>query len=218
MSEKVAILTCILGDFDTPVDPVKQNIPVDFHRWTDSNFPPITGLTPRLQYRIPKLFGWQMLPGYDYYIWLDGAWSFGREDCAQWYLDQLEGADIAFFKHPSRSSIKEEVDHIEDHLQRGKPYITSRYKNGLHKEALQSIRHEYEFYQDDRLYASTTFIYKNSKEVQNFLKDWWLWQSRYFTCDQVVLPYLLETHRLRVRTFDEHIYKTKYLKEVSRHE
>jgi hypothetical protein len=214
---KVAILSCILGDFDTPVDPVKQSVPVDFHRWTDENFPPITGLTPRLQYRIPKLFGWQMLPGYDHYIWLDGAWSFGREDSAQWYLDQLGGADIAFFKHPSRGSIKEEVDHIEDHLQKGKPYITSRYKNGLHKEALQAIRDEYEFFQDDRLYASTTFIYKNTKQVQDFLKDWWLWQSRYFTCDQVVLPYLLETHNLKVRVFDEYIYTNKYLKEVSRH-
>ena len=67
---KVAILTANLGNFDTQVDPVTQDLPngvekIAFHRYTDNNFPPITGLTPRLQYRIPKLFGWQMFPGYN---------------------------------------------------------------------------------------------------------------------------------------------------------
>src|ERR1051326_2688845 len=99
---KVAILQANLGDFDSPRDPVQQTVPFTFHRWTDDNFPPITGLTPRMQYRIPKTHGWQMLPGYDIYVWLDGTVSFKRGDCLQWYLDQLGDNDIALFKHPNR--------------------------------------------------------------------------------------------------------------------
>lgn len=217
MGQKLAILTAILGgDFDTPIDPVPQNIPVDFHRWTDENFPPITGLTPRLQYRIPKMFGWEMLPGYDVYIWLDGSASFKRDDCAKWYLEQLGDNDMAFFHHPGRKSIKQEVDHIEEHLRLGKPYITPRYKNGLHKEQYAIIQEDKD-YVDDKLWASTTFIYRNNLLVQNLMKEWWYFQSRYFTCDQVVLPWLLDKWGLKVKDFDEPIYKTGYMSLVSYH-
>ena len=214
---KVAILTCILGDFDTPVDPVDQDIPVTFHRWTDDNFPPITGLTPRMQYRIPKYFGWEMLPEYDYYIWLDGSVTFLRPDCATWYLEQLDDGDIAFFKHPTRRNIRQEVAHIEEHLNLGKPYITARYKNGLHKEQLEVIQADPTF-KDKSLWASTAFIYRNIPEVQKFMKEWWYWQSRYYTCDQVILPWLLWKHRLSVKTFDEPLYKSGYLSLVSHHQ
>ena len=214
---KVAILTCILGDFDTPVDPVDQDIPATFHRWTDDNFPPITGLTPRMQYRIPKYFGWEMLPEYDYYIWLDGSVTFLRPDCATWYLEQLDDGDIAFFKHPTRRNIRQEVAHIEEHLNLGKPYITARYKNGLHEEQLEVIQADSTF-KDSSLWASTAFIYRNIPEVRKFMQEWWYWQSRYYTCDQVILPWLLWKHRLSVKTFDEPLYKSGYLSLVSHHQ
>ena len=120
---KVAILSANLGNFDTPIDPVKQDLPegveIAFHRFTDEDFPPITGLTPRFQYRIPKMFGWQMFPGYDIYIWLDASMSLQRSDSVKWLLDQLGEADVAFFKHPWRKTIKEEVNHIEEYLKKG---------------------------------------------------------------------------------------------------
>lgn len=218
---KIAILSANLNSFDKVVKPVDQLLPegieqIDYHCYTDSDFPPITGLTPRLQYRIPKLFGWQMFPGYDYYIWLDGGCSFLREDSAKYYLDQLGEGDIAFFKHPTRRNIRQEVAHIEEHLQLGKPYITSRYKNGLHKEQLADIQLDEEF-KDNKLYASTTFIYKDSEAVRDMMRLWWLHQSRYFSCDQIVLPYVLWKTGLSVKTFDQPIYKTGYMSLVSKH-
>lgn len=218
---KLAILSANLNNFDKVVKPVEQDLPhgidqIDYHCFTDSDFPPITGLTPRLQYRIPKLFGWQMFPGYDYYIWLDGGCSFLREDCAEYYLKQLGDADFAFFEHPNRSTIRQEVDHIEDHLQKGKPYITSRYKNGLHKEQYADILLD-ESFVDDKLYASTTFIYRDSEEVRDMMRLWWLHQSRYFTCDQVVLPYVLWKQELVVKSFDQPLYKSGYMSLVSKH-
>src|ERR1035437_88783 len=98
---RIAILSANLGGFDTtPQEPVKQDLAVTFHRFTDKDFPPIIGLSSRFQYRIPKMFGWQMFPGYDIYIWLDSSMSLQRSDSVQWLLDQLGNADMAFFKHP----------------------------------------------------------------------------------------------------------------------
>lgn len=210
------ILTANLGNFDTPFDPVPQNVPVDFHRFTDLDFPPITGLTGRLQYRIPKTHGFEMKPGYDIYIWLDGSVSFERPDCVEWFLKQLGDADMALFKHPVRRNIRQEVDHIEEHLKFGKPYITSRYKNGLHKEQLDVIRSD-KTYRDNVLYASTAFIYRNSPACQAALKDWWYQGSRYFTCDQVVLPWIIHKHNVKVNLINENQYKIGYLSLVSKH-
>ncbi len=215
----VAILSCNLGNFDTPVKPVDQILPegidsATYHCFTYDDFPQIADLPPRFQYRIPKMFGWQMFEGFDYYLWLDGTVSLQREDCLKWYLDQLGDGDMAFFAHPNRKTIQEEVNHIEEHLNLGKPYITARYKNGLHKEQLVDIQLDPHF-KDTKLYASTTFIYKDSEAVRNALRVWWLHSSRYFTCDQVALPYV--TKDLDVRVLDEPIYKTGYMSLVSHH-
>lgn len=217
----IAILTANLGNFDTSVDPVVQELPNDvdkvmFHRFTDENFPPITGLTPRFQYRIPKLFGWQMFPGYDYYLWLDGSVSLKRPDSLKWFFDKCKSFDISLFKHPWRSTIQEEADHISQKLKQRKPYITSRYKNGLHQEQLLECLADPGF-RDVVLYTSTAFMYKNTKKVQNAMKLWWHHQSRYFTCDQIALPYVVWKTGLSVNAIDEDQYHTPYLTLVNKH-
>ena len=218
---RVGILTANLGDFDEDIDSVNQRLPknveeIIFHRWTDKNFPPITvAMSPRFQYRIPKLFGWQMLEKmrFDYIIWLDGSCSFQHLNCTEWFLDQIGNNDVAFFKHPWRDTIKEEAFHIDEKLKQGGKYITVRYKNGLHRECYDEIRSLafYGEFVDDKLFASTSFIYKNTQEVQNMMKDWWYWQSRYFSCDQLPLPYVLWKNKLKVKVIEENPFKTKYL-------
>ena len=219
---KVALLTAILGgNFDEPFDPAPQRKPegvtdIAYHRWTDDDFPPITGLTPRLQYRIPKLFGWQMFPGYDVYIWLDGACTFKRDDCVEWFLQQLGEKDMVLFRHPNRRSMRQETDHIEEKLSINHPYIVPRYKNGLHKEQLAECMSNPQF-EDKVLYASTIFVYRNTPKVQGALKSWWYHQSRYYTCDQIALPYVLWEHDIDVHRIDENHYKLGYVSLVSHH-
>lgn len=215
---KIAILTANLGNFDTPVDPIMQitNHDISFHRFTDENFPPITGLTPRLQYRIPKLFGYEMIPGFDAYIWLDGSMSFTNTGSVNWFVEKLGESDAAFFTHPWRKTIKEEVDHIEEKLQEGNEYITIRYKNGLHKEQYALISNEND-YIDDKLYTSTCFIYRNTERVHEFLETWWFYQSRFFTCDQVALPFAMHITNLDVAPIQEHQFKNPYVTLVSHH-
>lgn len=214
---RIAILTANLGNFDTPVDPIEQNTSheVAFHRFTDDDFPPVTGLTPRLQYRIPKLFGWQMYPGYDAYIWLDGSMTFGRPDSLEWFVFQLGEADCAFFKHPVRKTIRHEVRHINEKLLYH-PYIITRYKNGLHNENLKEAMSDFTF-KDRNLYASTVFMYRNTENVQDFMWKWWAYQSRYYSCDQVALPYAIHKSNIKVNKIMEDQYKTPFLQMASYH-
>lgn len=214
---KTAVLTCILGGFDTPVDPPEQSKEFDFHRFTDEDFPAIAGLTPRLQYRIPKTHGFEMFPGYDRYLWLDGALTLARKDSLEWFEEMLGDQDIAFFKHPWRKTMREETDHIEEYLNKKDKYITPRYENGLHKEQLAKCFAESPTYEDNALYTSTAFFYKNTPKVQAMLKDWWYEGSRHFTVDQIVLPYLCFKHKLNVAVINENQYDCQYLKEASKH-
>lgn len=216
---KIAILTANLGDFDKPVDPVNQitrEHTVHFHRFTDKDFPPIADLPPRFQYRIPKMFGWQMFPGYDIYVWLDGSMSFPRDDSLQWFLDKLGDNDMAVFKHPWRNTAKEETDHIEEKLREGNKYITARYKNGLHKEQLEEMSKALG-YVDDELFASTVFVYRSIPKVELALIDWWLNAARFYTVDQIVMAYVLRKHQLNLKVIDDNLFKMPYLKLVSAH-
>lgn len=218
---KLLVLTANLGDFDKTLLPVPQvdlkGVDLSFQDVTDKQFPPITGLSPRLQYRIPKLFGWQMFPGYDTYLWYDGSMSLQHTKSIEWFIEQLGDADAAFFKHPWRNSIYEEVQHIEEKLRERNDYIVSRYENGLHKEMLDQIYQEDKSYRDHWLFASNVFIYRNTANVRRTLADWWYYQSRYYTCDQVHLPYVLYKNSLDINIINENVFKSQYVSLVSKH-
>lgn len=212
----IAILSANLNSFDKPIEPVEQNRSFTYHCFTDQDFPPITGLTPRLQYRIPKLFGWEMFQGYDTYMWLDGSVSFNRPDCLEWWLEELGDSDIAFIKHPDRHSIKEEADYIDRRIKKGNEYLINRYKNGQHQEQVQEAYKDQSF-KDNSLYATTAFIYKNVPVVQQMMKDWWYYQSRYYTCDQVNLPVAIHKSGVKVKSIDANLFKCPYLSFLSKH-
>ena len=218
---KIAILSANLGEFDTtPKDPVKQDLPegyeVTFHRFTDKDFPPIAGLTGRFQYRIPKLFGWQMFPGYDIYIWLDASMSLQRSDSVKYLLDNLRSLDAAFFRHPWRGTVKQEVQHLEEKLLQKNKYLLPRYENGLHKEIYNEILLDKTF-RDENLYASNVFIYRNNERVQAMMKEWWYLQSRYFTCDQIALSWAIHKTQTAVMKIPDNLFKIGYISLVSKH-
>lgn len=215
---KVAVITANLGNFDNPVDPVKQElsakIQLTFHRFTDKDFPPrFNSMTSRLQARIVKIFGWQMMPGYDYYIWVDSSCALARPDSASWFLEQCEDVDIAVFKHPHRNTIQEEADYLKHRLSINCPYITPRYKNELIDEQLAEINADKSF-EDQNLFASTAFVYKNNEHIRNLMKEWWYHTSRYHSIDQLSLPYVLAKSGCKFRIIPDNYLKVPYLKYV----
>ena len=215
------MLSANLGNFDETVDPAKQitkdNHEVIFHRWTDENFPPIAGVSGRFQYRIPKLFGWQMLPGHDIYMWFDGSCSLRRNDSIQWYLEQMGDADVVFFKHNLRSSIKDEVDHVEEKLVQKHAYMIPRYENGLHKEFYEDVIKKDPYFVDDKFYTSTAFIYRNNHTMRKAMKWWWFYQSRYYSVDQISQPYAMYMAKAKVAMIDVWQFNVGHLSLVYRH-
>jgi len=214
---KIALLTANLGGFDKTTPHVKQNIEYDFFRFTDENFPPRhCSMTPRLQARIPKMFGWEMKPDYDIYVWLDSSCILALPDSLEWLIKQLGDSDILVFKHPNRNSIQEEADYIQKRLDMKCPYIIPRYENELIEEQLAVIKQDKD-YKDENLYASTCVVYKNNEKVQNMMKDWFLHTTRYHSVDQLSFPFVLCQHwaqGLSINVIEESYLKTPYLKYI----
>lgn len=211
---KVAVITANLGNFDRRIDYVEQSLPYDFYRFTDENFPPrFNSMTPRLQARIVKIFGWQMVPPHDYYIWVDASCILSHRDSVKWFIEQCKDVDMAVFKHPHRNTIQEEADYIKHRLAINCPYLTPRYENELIDEQLAEIKAD-KGYADQNLFASTALVYKNNPKVQNVMFHWWYHTSRYHSIDQLSLPYILLKQRCTVRIIPDSYLKIPYLEHV----
>ncbi len=208
---KVAVITANLGGFDPIFEYAKQSVDYDFFRFTDDNFPPrVCAMTPRLQARLIKCFAWQIEPGYDHYIWVDGSCSLLHKDSVKWFIEQLGNADAAFFKHPDRNTIQEEADFLKKCIARQSKYILSRYKGEWIDEQMEEIMGDRSF-RDIALYASTAFIYSNVQCVRDMLKEWWYHITRYHIIDQLALPYVIYHSACMVNTINEKYGEIPYL-------
>jgi len=207
---KIAIISANLGNFEKHIDWVEQKVEgadVSVHRFDDKTFPPRKRtMHPRLQARIVKMFGWEMAPGHDYYLWVDSSRALLRPDALAWFFEKGKDKDLVLFKHPQRNTIKEEADFIKSKLSH--KYLDLRYAGELIDEQLKAIP---DTYVDNKLYASTAFFYKDSQKVRSFLTAWWVHTSRYHAVDQLALPYLVWNHNCSVHELDEDVYNCEYI-------
>lgn len=208
---EVAIITANMGNFDKVREIERQSIKVDYYNFNDNNFPPRKcSMTPRLQARIPKIFGWQMVPGYKYYIWVDSSLTITNSNTVKWFLDQCKSVDAVFFKHPDRNTIREEGEFIKRKIVEKNYYLVPRYTNELVDEELKEIEADKD-YLDNLLIASSAFIYKNNEQVKKMMKEWWYHTSRYHSVDQLGLPYAIYKSGCKIKLINEHYMKTPYL-------
>ena len=207
----VAVISANMGAFEKVQPYVDQSVPYDFHLLTDENFPPRhNAMTPRLQARIPKMFGWQMFPGYRYYIWVDSSCILSHKDSIKWFLEQLGENDIVFFKHPHRNTIGEEAEYLKHRLSLPDTYITSRYSNELLDDQMKEINDP-----GLPLYATTAFIYRPTWDIKQSMKEWWYHTSRYHQIDQLSTAYALkQAHIHKIGVINENFMKCAYLKPV----
>lgn len=196
----IAVVTANLGNFEKQVEYAKQSYPYAFFNFTDRTFAPrLNAMTPRLQARLVKMFHWQMVEGYDTYLWVDSSCSLQDPDSVAWFVAQLGEQDIAVFKHPNRNTVQEEADYLKQRLAKKCPYITPRYKGELIDEQLKEV------YPEAELYATTAFIYRNTSEVRKALKEWWYHTSRYHIVDQLSFPFC-------IRNLNKTVIQSSYLK------
>lgn len=195
---KIAMITASLGGFDKLEPHVPQSLDYDYFLFTDENFPHrFNSMTPRLQAKIPKFFGWQMAPGYQYYLWLDNNLTLKSPNSLKYFFDNCQDHDIVVLKHPRRNTVKWEERYLQRGLQQQSKYLIGRYENELLEEQMAEINADPHFV-DDLLVIGGVFMYRNTPKVQKMLKEWWYHVSRYLIMDQCSFAYVLKKSGLKI--------------------
>lgn len=200
----IALIQASLGGFDKENTHVEQSMKYDRFLFTDENFPPRPkAMTPRLQAKIPKFFGWQLKPGYDFYLWLDGNIKITNPDTIKYFYEQCtkDSADFVVLRHPRRPNIRQEARYLRKGINQQSNYIVGRYVGEWTPEQVEVINKN-KHYVDDLMVNGGIFMYRNHKGVQDLLKEWWYMTTRYSVFDQMAFPYLLKTSGLRLNVLD----------------
>lgn len=211
---RIAYLSANLGyiDLDLQRRHTPQSVEADFFYFTELNYPlRDSAMSPRLQAKIPKMLGWDMVPGYDVYIWADACITLSSPDAIAWLLAQLGDNDMALFRHQDkRTSIRDEISFMEEHMEGrsgdnyARDYLNERYATEPMREQIARYLQDPEF-PDDKLFSAGMFIYRPSGLVKATLKEWFYHCCRWSVQDQISLPYILEKSGLKVSTIDEGI-------------
>lgn len=164
---KIAVITAIFGGIDTPKPFPEQSVTCDYFCFTEANSPvPLPNLPDRLKAKYFKLQAHRVLPGYDYYIWIDGNIEVTSPDFVKTMIEATNSG-IAIQRHHERETIEQEIDFI---LKSDNVYLTTRY-------GAQPLKQEYEYYlsrgmpPDAPLYSCNIFAFTRAGLF--FFDYWW---------------------------------------------
>jgi len=166
---KIAVITAIFGGHDTPKPFPVQSIPCDYFCFTEANTPvPLPNLPDRLKAKYFKLQAHRVLPGYDYYIWIDGNIEVTSPDFVKTMVEAAKYG-IAIQVHHERLTIEEEINFI---LASENEYLTTRYGK-------QPLKQEYEYYLKEGmppvapLYSCNIFAFDSERiNGGHYIVDW----------------------------------------------
>lgn len=201
-------MTASLGAYEPIVPPVEQALSGDvdwsWHPFTDGTWP-LRGntLRARMRAKIPKLFGWQLVPGADVYLWADGAFSYRHATDVAWWLDALGPAEFVCYRHNERGTVAEEAAFLRDVVPRSRGM--ARKYGGEDLDGQMAALDE-DGYVDDRLYNAGLFAYRPTPRVQAAMWAWWASVTRWHVNDQLSLPWALRSTEVRVRVLEGDIY------------
>lgn len=221
----VCLLVANLGriDPDPRASYVQQELP---DGWTfdtfyfDETSMPLrrAAMAPRLQAKIPKMLGWDIVPQYDFYIWLDSSFRLSSPQCIRWFVEQCDGADIALFAHPKRTSIRGELAYMLRKMREGDSYLIERYAGEPLEAQVQRYILDPDF-EDATLYAAGAFVYARSlvSQPENAMKEWFYQTVTGSVQDQLSLPWVLSRFRARIRTLPVPLFDNPYIEYLHSH-
>ncbi len=213
---QLAIIQASLGGFDKDLSHVPQSLAADFYKFTDDNFPPRPkAMSARLQAKIPKMFGWQLKPGYETYLWLDGNILLSNHQSLTYLYDQVEDYEFLVLRHPVRPNIRQETRYLRKGLREQSIYLINRYQGEWTLEQSKNFTQDKD-YLDDLLVLGGAFMYRNTEKVQAMMKEWWYQTTRYSVFDQLAFAYCLKKSGVKVKTLDLNLKQNDYL-QLTRH-
>ena len=169
-------------------------------------------MMPRLRVKIPKMLVWEDHPGYDYYIWMDASFSLLKSNAIERMIDYCIGWDACFFKHPARTSVKQELDFVVELMINDNQYLIERYSGEKMTEQVDFYAKDLTW-KDNLLLACGIFIYSKSvveNKEYNLMKEWFYQNCLWSVQDQLSLPYLLHKFKTNFRLFEQSVYSNQY--------
>lgn len=191
-----------------------ENYTCDVVLYNDTNTPSrLNSLHPRLKGKIPKMLEWLESPDYDYYIWVDSTFTIFDGFLEKIMQFANEDYDLFLFAHTRRTSIKAELDHLNNKLESGNKYLTDRYGGERMNHQVDTYLSD-EGFTDNRLFYGGCLMYskrlvKNTN--YNLMTDWFLHNSIYSIMDQLSLPYLLHKHQTKYKVYPHVLMRNKFL-------
>lgn len=186
---KIAIITCIFGDYDELREnqqyQVVDNEELEFVCFTDRKYETLlwrlhidTTKESRLASRYYKMQGWRYIDA-DYFIYLNGSYNLAcaPQELVGKHLD--EKTDAFFYIHQDR---------YKSCAYKEGSFFTSEYP--AVKQQLVEMR-EAGFPEGYGLIHAAAFGWKNNERTQKFFDLWCKEFDKYPTRDQISLPYAL---------------------------
>lgn len=215
VNKVVNLITCSFnrGGIKLKICPQDVQGSIIISDYTDLNFPGRSkALHPRMKGKIPKMVQSEYVDA-DYYIWADSSFTIHSPNFVQWLINSLSGNEIAFFKHPERSSIKEELNFMQELMANNNQYLLTRYTGEPMAEQVDCYLSDTTF-KDNVLISAGMFIYTKEFLIKypTFMRDWLLENVLWSVQDQLSLPYMLHKHNVAYTLIDGNILNNNYCK------
>ena len=173
---KIAVITSLSGLNSTLRDPDNGGFEgVDYYAFVDRlhdvrvwrqrpivEFSKDPHYAARRNAKLPKVLGFMLVPGYDYYIWHDHYCEV-QTDPRLIVEQYLQDSEMAVFKHASRDCVYEEI-----HIVALSKFDTPESLNAMH-----DVFRRCNWPNHAGLYEMTSFMYKNTPAVQATMLNWW---------------------------------------------
>lgn len=220
---RIAVVTAVASGKDFLVDPEVDTTDADFIAYSDEPQDhlrkwqvrplPVWSIDSRFAGRrhakLPKVLPQLLLPGYDFYIWIDGNYRLKmdpRTICAQLLKDPL--TDMAVFRHRRRGCVYREAREVLyfqlDHAHRVRQQMAEYRRSGLPR--------------NDGLFELGAFVMRRSTASLCLSLAWWEQICRYSSRDQLSFPYALRSTGARVLAIDSpSINQNPYFGEAHSH-
>lgn len=193
----IALVTAVIGGIDDFKSVPEQSIPATGFYYTDL-LAKHTYLDHRRQALYFKTQMHEIIPEFDFYIWIDGKIQITSKDFIKSCVDQLGYNDFAILKHHERKCIYTEIDHILHCIKKGNTYLATRYAHRPLREE-KNYWTSFVYPRNNGLNDCKIFIVRNNKKMNGIFNAWWRYIKNFNFFDQTTIQVLCWLGNVKIK-------------------